>query len=116
MVSPEKQVAQEVHELLVEAHPQRDHVNLARVAEITAAKDHPLANDKFRGDVFLSVQRLRQAIADGASASEAEELLLAAISSSERSPARAKPKSFCSQLSARRNAGFARLSKAFHSV
>jgi hypothetical protein len=57
MVSPEKQVAREVHELFLEAHPQRDNVNLERVLEITSSKDL-VANDHLRGDVFLSVPRL----------------------------------------------------------
>jgi hypothetical protein len=83
MVSPVKEVAREVHELLLEARPQGDDVNLTRVVEITSAKD-PVANDNFRADVFLSVQRLRKAIADGVSASEAEDLLLDAISLAER--------------------------------
>jgi hypothetical protein len=83
MVSPEKLVASEVHELLLEARPQADDVNLARAVEITSSPDL-VAHDDFRANAFLAIQRLRKAIADGAGASEAEDLLLDAISTSER--------------------------------
>jgi hypothetical protein len=83
MVSPEKLVASEVHELLLEARPQADDGNLARAAEIISSPD-VIAHDGFRADVFLAIQRLRKAISDGASASEAEDLLLDAISAGER--------------------------------
>jgi hypothetical protein len=82
MVSPEKLVAREVHELLLEARPQTDDANLARAAEITSSPNLVSHND-FRANVFLAIQRLRKAIADGASASEAEDLLLDAISAAE---------------------------------
>ena len=41
----EKQVAEEVHDLLLEARPERDDVSLARAAEITFVRD---PNDDFR--------------------------------------------------------------------
>jgi hypothetical protein len=83
MASAEKQTAQEVHELLLEAHPQSDDVNLARAAKVTSAPD-AFAKDEFRANVVLAIQRLRKAIADGASANEAEELLLDAIGAAQR--------------------------------
>ena len=83
MVSPEKLVASEVHELLLEARPQADDENLARAAEITSSPD-VITHDGFRADVFFAIQQLRKAISDGASASEAEDLLLDAISAGER--------------------------------
>jgi hypothetical protein len=79
MVSSERQ-AHEVHELLLEARPQGGDPNLARAAEITSAPD---ANVEFRDNVFVAIQRLRMAIADGASGSEAEALLLDAIRAAE---------------------------------
>jgi hypothetical protein len=82
MVSPEKLIASEVHELLLETRPQADDENLARAAEITSSPEL-IAHDDFRANVFLAIQRLRKAIADGASASEAEDLLLDAISAAE---------------------------------
>jgi hypothetical protein len=80
MVSPE--IASEVHELLLEARPQVNDENLARAAEITSSPDL-IAHDDLRANVFLAIQRLRKAIADGASASEGEDLLLDAISAAE---------------------------------
>lgn len=82
MVSPEKLVASEVHELLLEARPQADDTNLARAAEITSSPDLIAHNDG-RANVFMTIQLLRKAIGDGASASEAEDLLLDAISAAE---------------------------------
>jgi hypothetical protein len=64
-----------VHELLLEAGPQTHDENLARAAEIVSSPD-VVAHDDLGADVFLAIQRLRKAIADGASASEAEDLLL----------------------------------------
>jgi hypothetical protein len=54
----EKQVAEEVHDLLLEARPERDDVSLARAAEITSVRD-PNANDDFRANVCVAVQRLQ---------------------------------------------------------
>ena len=82
MVSPEKMIAGEVHELLLAARPQADDANLARAAEITLSPDL-IAHDAFRANVFLAIRRLQKAIADGASASEVEDLLLDAISAAE---------------------------------
>jgi hypothetical protein len=82
MASQEKLVASEVHELLLEARPQADDENLAWAAEITSSPDL-IAHDDGRASVFLAIQRLRKAIADGASASEREDLLLDAISAAE---------------------------------
>jgi len=82
LVSPEKLVAREVHELLLEARPQADDASLVRAAEITSSPDIIAQND-FRADVFLAIQRLQKAIADGASGSEAEDLLLDAISAAK---------------------------------
>ena len=82
IVGPEKQAASEVHGLLLEAHPHADDANLARAAEITSSS--MIAHDDFRANVFLTIQRLQKAIADGASASEAEDLLLDAKSAAER--------------------------------
>ena len=82
MVSPERIVASEVHGLLLEARPQADDKNLARATVITSSPDL-IAHDNFRANVFLAIQRLQKAIADGASASEAEDLLLDAISAAE---------------------------------
>jgi hypothetical protein len=59
-----------------------DGENLARAAEITSSPDL-IAHDDLRAHVFLAIQRLRKAIADSASASEGEELLLDAISAAE---------------------------------
>jgi hypothetical protein len=53
MVSPEKQVAREVHELLLEARPQTDDANLARAAEITLSPDLVSHND-FREQFSIS--------------------------------------------------------------
>jgi hypothetical protein len=83
MVSPEKLIAREVHELLLEARPQGDDANLVRAAEITSSPDM-IVHDVSKANVFLAIQRLRKAIADGAGASEAEDLLLDAISAAER--------------------------------
>ena len=83
MVSAEKRVASEVHSLLLEAHPQADDGNLARAAAITSSPD-VIAHDDFRASVFLAIERLQKAIADGVSASEAEGRLLAAISAAEQ--------------------------------
>jgi hypothetical protein len=80
MISPERQVASEVNELLLEARPQSDDANLRRAEEITSSPD-VIAHDDFRADVFLAIQRLQKAIADGAS--ESEDLLLNAISAAE---------------------------------
>jgi hypothetical protein len=90
MVSPEKLVAQEVHGLLLEARPQADDKNLARVAEIISSPDLIARND-FRAAVFLAIQRLQKAIADGASASEAEDQLLDAIREAEHWAAKDHP-------------------------
>jgi hypothetical protein len=73
-----------VHELLLEARPQGGDANLARAAEIASAPDDPVANDGLRANVFVAIQRLRTAVADGASASEGEALLLQAIMAAER--------------------------------
>jgi len=82
MVSPEKLIAGEVHELLLQARPQADDANLARAAEITSSPEL-IGHDDLRADVFLAIRRLQKTIADGASASEAEDLLLDAISAAE---------------------------------
>jgi hypothetical protein len=82
MVSPERQVASEVPGLLLEVRPQADDANLARAAEITSSPDL-IAHDDFGAKVFLAIQRLRKAIADGASASEAEAILLDTIRAAE---------------------------------
>jgi hypothetical protein len=83
MVGPEKLVAREVHELLLEARPQADDASLARAAEITSSPD-VIAHDDFRANVFRAIERLQKAIADGAGASEAENLLLDAISAAKQ--------------------------------
>ena len=61
MISPERQVASEVNELLLEARPQSDDANLRRAEEITSSPD-VIAHDDFRADVFLAIQRLQKAI------------------------------------------------------
>jgi hypothetical protein len=53
-----------------------------RAAEITSSPDL-IAHDGFRARVFQAIQRLQNAIAVGASAGEAEDLLLDAISAAE---------------------------------
>ena len=82
MVSPAKPVATEVHELLLEARPQADDLNLARAAEM-ASSFNATAPDDLRVKVAVAIQRLHGAIADGAAANEAEDLLLKAISAAE---------------------------------
>ena len=82
MVGQEKLIASEVHGLLLEARPQADDANLARAAELTSCPDL-IAHDELRTKVFQAIQRLQNAIADGAGASEAEDQLLDAISAAE---------------------------------
>jgi hypothetical protein len=82
MISPDRQIASEVHGLLLEARPQADDSNLVRASEITSSRAL-IAHNDLRAKVFLAIQQLRKAIADGAGGSEAEDLLLDAISAAE---------------------------------
>jgi hypothetical protein len=81
MVSPEKLIASEVHQLLLEARPQADDANLMRASETSSPG--LIASDGFRARVFQAIQRLQNAITGGASAGEAEDLLLDAMSAAE---------------------------------
>jgi hypothetical protein len=74
-------IAREVHALLLSAHPQPTDVNLAKSAELASGARR--AEDDFRAVTFLAIQKARKAIADGASASEGEQLLLEAIRAAE---------------------------------
>lgn len=82
MPNSEKQIAREVHELLMNARPERDDPNLIKAAlfqsaipasELSPAKDN----------VFAAIANLQTATKKGASAVEGEKLLRQAIHAAE---------------------------------
>ena len=82
MPDSEKQIAREVHELLLTARPERDDPNLIKAAlfqsavpasELSPAKD----------EVFAAIRNLQTATKKGASAVEGEKLLREAIRAAE---------------------------------
>ena len=86
MATGERQVAREVHELLLSARPQADDVDLARAAELSAVDDPNMTSprEQVRTAVAVAIRKLRQSIEAGASADHLERLLLDAIEAAER--------------------------------
>ena len=81
MANSDEQVARQVHELLLNAHPQRDDPNLTRAAlyQSSAPTSHSLVKDQ----TFIAIKRLRTAVAKGSSAEEGERLLRDAVHAAE---------------------------------
>jgi hypothetical protein len=82
MASHSKPTAHEVHELLLEAHPHTDDTNLTKAAHTAETAGVP--RDKLQLETFVAIRNLRTAIEKGASAAEAEALLLHAVDVAER--------------------------------
>ena len=83
MPNRDKRTAQEIHELLLNARPQRDDPNLSKAAlfqsSVPTSQFSPL-----RDETFLAIRTLQAAIQRGASAAEGEKLLLEAIRVAEQ--------------------------------
>lgn len=80
-VGYEKLVALQVHALLLSARPEHNNSDLANAAELASPEQNTMGRprDNFRNDTFIAIQKARKAIADGASAADAEALLRDAI-------------------------------------
>jgi hypothetical protein len=73
--------ARQVHELLLSARPQSGNADLARAAELASS---PQAGpQEISRKAFLAIQQTQQAMAEGASAADGEQLLLNAIRAAE---------------------------------
>ena len=82
MTANESSPAQEVHALLLSAHPHPGDADLSKAAELASRPDG--RRDELRGKTLLAIQTAQTAIAEGASADEAERLLLRAIRAAEQ--------------------------------
>jgi hypothetical protein len=89
MAESVKTRAHEVHELLLEARPERKDVNIAKAAQLAETAATP--RDHFQLETFVAIRNLRTAIESGASAADAEALLLLAIEATDRWVRHAKP-------------------------
>jgi hypothetical protein len=82
MSDRDKQIAREVHDLLLCARPERDDPNLIKAAlfqsSVPGSSSNPL-----KDQTFLAIRNLQAAIEKGASADEGERLLLDAIQAAE---------------------------------
>lgn len=76
-----KTPANEVHGLLLEAHPEANNINLVTAARVAETTGKP--RNHFRMETFVAIRNLRTAIEGGAAADEAESLLLYAIKVAE---------------------------------
>lgn len=90
-MTDEGATAREVHELLLSAHPELRDVSLAKAAQLaymqiasSESNETVAYSDDFQGDTSAAIQRLRVAIAAGATDDEGEQLLLQAISVAEK--------------------------------
>ncbi len=77
-----KPAAHEVHELLLEAQPHTNDVNLMKAAHVAETAGVP--RNHLQLETFVAIRNLRTAIEKGASAAEAEALLLHAVDVAER--------------------------------
>ena len=77
----ESSAARQVHELLLSARPQSGDADLARAAELASSPQ--VAPQEISRKAFLAIQQTQQAMAEGASAADGEQLLLNAIRAAE---------------------------------
>lgn len=77
----ENSIAKKVHELLLNAHPQRGNPDLA--AALASAEVSKPSSDVHRIQVVAAIQKLKQAIEERASAAHVEQLLLQAIAAAQ---------------------------------
>ena len=82
MTESVKTAAHEVHELLLEARPERKNENLAKAIHLAETASTP--RDHFQLETFVAIRNLRTGLECGASAAEAEALLLHAIETANR--------------------------------
>ena len=82
MTGHSKPTAHDVHKLLLEADPHADDVNLVKAAHVAETTGVP--RDHLQLETFVAIRNLRTAIENGASAAEAEALLLHAVDVAER--------------------------------
>jgi hypothetical protein len=84
MDDDEKRIAGGVHALLMNARPHTDDINIARASELASSAVPSSSADGERAAVVAAIEKLRVSIGGGASAAEAERLLLDATYLAER--------------------------------
>jgi hypothetical protein len=77
MAEQTKKAGHEVHELLLDARPEAGDVNLAKAAHLAEATGAPREDLQFK--TFIAIKNIQTAIESGASAAEAEHLLMHAV-------------------------------------
>jgi hypothetical protein len=82
MTDHSKTTAKDVHGLLLEAHPEVNNINLEKAAHVAEVAGDP--RDRLQLETFVAIRNLRTKIEGGASAAEAESLLLHAVDVAER--------------------------------
>jgi len=81
----EAAIAREVHRLLLAAHPTANDAALTKAAELSDAERNTTIRprDDYRAEVWLSIQRVRKALAEDMPATEVTTLLHSAIGAAE---------------------------------
>lgn len=82
MANDVKSTADQVHDLLLEAHPHSDDDKLLEAGHLAETAGVP--RNQLQLETFVAIRNLRTAIEQDASAAEAESLLLHAIDVAER--------------------------------
>jgi hypothetical protein len=90
MPESEKEIAREVHELLLTARPERDDPNLIKASLFQSAIPASSLSPR-KDEVFAAIKNLRTATEKGASADQGERLLLDAIHAAEHWATDAEP-------------------------
>jgi hypothetical protein len=81
MLASDKQVAHQVHELLLSAHPERNDPNLIKAALYQSSA--PTSPSLVKDQTFIAIRTLQAAIAKGSSAEQGERLLMDAVHAAE---------------------------------
>ena len=88
MSDADKKIAQQVHELLLNAQPQRDDPNLIKAALYQSSV--PTSPSLVKDQTFIAIKTLQTAISKGSSAEQSEQLLMDAVHAAEDWVVRAK--------------------------
>jgi hypothetical protein len=81
MTGHARSTAREVHELLVEARPEANNVNLVKAAHLAEAAGTP--GDRFQMETFVAIRNIETAIESGSGAAELKSLLKHAVKVAE---------------------------------
>ena len=82
MTGHARSTAREVHELLIEARPEANNVNLAEASHLAETAGMP--SDVLQLETFVAIRNVRTAIDNGASGGELGPLLMHAVKVAEQ--------------------------------